>query len=140
MFRNISWATYSVFITITAGIYYLIVINVFYKEKIAGVVNRLFHFNSRSDFEIANDENFDKDSPATIALLHNEIADHLERAKIRNSVKEEVVFSMRLILQKYDFLKESPVKDTINNYIKNAFENICSIHLDAEEIEGLWFR
>ncbi len=84
MFTNISWATYSVFIAVTAGIYYLIVINLFYRKEIIGIVKHLLHFNNENGSEIISDGNFDKDSPETITELQNEISSQLEKANNKN--------------------------------------------------------
>jgi hypothetical protein len=149
MLTNISWKEYSIFILLLIFSYYIIILIVFYKREIVNLINNLHLLDkgsniyneshslekSKSDLHIDNPESSD-----VVNHLQEEIKSQLERAKIKKAVREEIIMSLKSVLQNYNSIKQSPYKDSINNYIKAVCENLCSIHLNDKEIDQLWFR
>jgi len=149
MFTNISWAEYSIFILIAVFIYYLIILVIFYKGEIFNLVNNLQLLHKRSNHYNTSDssEKIESDllsvnteSSDDIIQLQEEIQSQLERAKLKKSIKEEIIMSLQLVFRKYSSINQSQYKDSINHYIKDTSENICSIHLNDQEVEQVWFR
>ncbi len=52
--------------------------------------------------------------------------------------KEELIASLRKIIQKYPCLNHSEPKYELRQLIAVYCENYCSIHLSAEELQALW--
>lgn len=149
MLTNISWKEYSIFILIVSFIYYTTIVIIFYKREIFQFVNNLQLLNkSFNDFNKSDKlekrksdlHSADAESSHGIMQLKEEIKMQLERAKLERSIREEIIMSLQLVLQNYCSIKQSQFKVSIDHYIKDMSENICSIHLDDKEIENLWFR
>ena len=145
MFSNISWKDYSTFILVTVCIYYTIVFIIFYKTEIAGFLTR---FNSGSE---GNDNNWlsrqrgeeqtnDASADSVVEQLKSDITIALQKGGAKKLIKDEVMLSLQLILHNYDSIKQSESRQAMNNYIMEACENICSISLEIEEADRLWFR
>lgn len=145
MFSNISWKDYSTFILVTVCIYYTIVFIIFYKTEIAGFLTR---FNSGSE---GNDNNWlsrqrgeeqtnDASADSVVEQLKSDITIALQKGGAKKLIKDEVMLSLQLILHNYDSIKQSESRQAMNNYIMEACENICSISLENEETDRLWFR
>jgi len=149
MLTNISWKEYSIFILIAVFIYYIVILIVFYKSEIFKLVNnlQLLHknsngFNASDTLEKSNNDLHAVDTGSSEASiqLQKEIKSLLENANLKKSVREEIVMSLQLVLQNCHSIRQSQFKDSINHYIKETIENICSIHLNDQEVEQLWFR
>ena len=149
MFSNISWKDYSIFLLVVLFIYYSVVFIVLYNNAFAQFLKVKFlnkTFNSGGENNLLRDSidelyNGNNDPAINPPMsLKNEIKSRLEKAKIKETIREEILMSLQLILQNYDFLKVSQSKQDINNYIKEECENICSIHFSEEEINQMWTR
>jgi hypothetical protein len=69
----------------------------------------------------------------------DELNAFFENQKSSKAVKSEVMYALYGILQKYPSLRNCDYKESITNVIALQCENICSIHLSAEELKGVWF-
>jgi hypothetical protein len=74
--------------------------------------------------------------------LSGEIKTLVEKAAADKTVKGELIFALQGLLdsEPYRVLKKGPFKEGINNLVRVEAETKCSIHLDAEELNGLWVR
>jgi hypothetical protein len=68
----------------------------------------------------------------------DEINAFFENQKGSKPIKREVMFSLYTLLQKYPSLRNSEYKEVLNRVIATQSEVICSIHLSAEELKGVW--
>ena len=75
-----------------------------------------------------------------VQSLLDEIKAYLGQAGKVGVVKEELLFSIQQILQKYPALKDSAFKATINNLIVFELKNNCSTYLSSEDANALWKR
>ena len=145
MLANISWKDYSIFILVTVCIYYAIVFTVFYKTEIMSIISR---FNSGNDGNENNwlvrqsdeEKTIDSNTNKAIEQLQNEIIVALQNARTKKLIRDEIMLSLQLVLHNYDSIRQSQSRQLINNYIKDACENMCSISLENEEADRLWFR
>lgn len=74
----------------------------------------------------------------SVKFLENEIKLSLEEGQQRKLIKEEIIMSLQILLNNYYDLKLSEHKNSINKYIVEECQNICSIHLNEENVNQLW--
>lgn len=67
----------------------------------------------------------------------DEITAYFEAVFKTTCEKEKLINSLQLLLQKYPAIKNSQYKESLTNVIVTQCENRCSIHLSAEDVEGL---
>ena len=86
-----------------------------------------------------------QEEPRLVSIAHAlsaEIKKLVEKAAADKTVKGELIFALQGLLnsEPYRVLKGGPFKEGINNHVRVEAEMKCSIHLDAEELNGLWVR
>lgn len=152
MFNTISWDSYWTAISLTTAVYYLFVYLVYFRK---GFAQRLsFRSQSIHPAPLKRDEGaltlFEQNSPEfvqpekdteehVVYACMDELNAFFENQKKSKSVKAEVMFALHTILQKYPSLKTSEYKDSLTNVLATQCEAICSIHLSADELKGVWF-
>lgn len=62
----------------------------------------------------------------------------IAQAVEKNSIREDFILSLQLLLKKYSFLKSSPFLVVLNNLIASECEKYGYIQLSAEERGMLW--
>jgi len=155
MFNTISWQSYWIANALTTAAYYIFVYLVYFK----GSFKRLSHMDHMQGapvgelFEVMPPETlpslFDKEydkcsAPAgeneeqMVEVWMDELSAFFDNQKKSRAIKSEVMYALHGILQKYPSLRRSAYKDSITNVIAAELENICSIHLSAEELKGVW--
>ena len=146
MFNTISWHQYFIFLAVTTILYYLVVYLFYFRNSLETSIRQKvdsFNYNSTKKEELPS--LFDHPSHAEGNLEHtlyacmDELNAFFENSKKSKAVKSEVMFALHSLLQKYPPLKNSEYRQSITNVIATQCENICSIHLSAEELKGLWF-
>ena len=135
MLSNISWKDFIVFMTMIITMYYIIVFFIFYRKDIFYYSGRLFRGSLNREFNYAAFLNL-----TTRQSLENEIRLCLEEGNRKKQIKEEIMMSLQIILSHYDVVKMSEQKISVNKYIVEQCQNICSIHLDEENADQLWLR
>lgn len=166
MFNQITWAGYCTALLILLLIYYLCVLVFYFKSEIAQLISgekKLFradssvksalHLNERkSNFETLqyisshDAENIyqetGENSRTNLFPLVHELAQELhhaiQKAGKQNYKKEELIFSLQLLLKGYTELKETNFTQAINDLIAAECQNNCSIPLSEEELKMLW--
>jgi hypothetical protein len=56
----------------------------------------------------------------------------------KNIIKEELIMMLQKTMKQYQQLKESDLKNEINQHIKSECSGMCNIMLSDEEIKILW--
>jgi hypothetical protein len=152
MLLPINWHTYAIACLVLMAIYYVIVILLFYRNKISTVTKRaafkkaeksndslpsLFPEQNGKVFTIQNQ------SPAPdLSPLVHDLVDELEafllQAEADEAEKEIVLGYINKLLQRYPALKGSPYQSAINNLISVSSETHCNIRFNAEEQLTFW--
>lgn len=148
MFHSISWKEYTTFIIIATSFYYVVIILIFYRSLVTSLIKRFattsssFDVSSRQEEETSLPSEYSEqpDEKTMLKAIERQIREQLVRAKSLKSVKEEVVTALELLLKPYVTVVQPDAKHQINNYIRALAKNICSIHLEEEEVDRLWFR
>jgi len=160
MFNNISWQGYWLTIALLSTGYYLTVYLLYFRNDFKVFFNRKLSVNNHSHFvspgsdlkqETSNsqpslfDDAIEFQSPdphseeAIVYACIDEIDAFLKEAKKSKCIKEELIFSLQLILKKYPSLKNSQFKASVTNVIVGQCEHNCSIHLNADDVVRVWF-
>jgi hypothetical protein len=144
MIKQVSWESYWSTILIFLIFYYLIICFKYYLTD----VKQFFIAKSRSTYkrilkntieskEVESSDTIDNLFPVLNQIIQ-EIKMMFEDSLRVGFSKPEFLFTIQLVLKKYPSIKGSPFQSIVNNYISSEFETNCSIHLDAEDLNGLW--
>ena len=156
MFNTISWQSYWTFVAVTAAGYYLIVYLVYFRKTVVSIFQKSGDTQPGEEAFILHKEEqhqptlFDQDNKAPTDtatgenehILHaclDELNAFFENQKKTKVIKRELMFGLYTIFEKYPSIRNSDYKESITNLIATQCENICSIHLSAEELKGVWF-
>lgn len=150
MFNNISWYDYWTSLAVITFAYYLAVYLLYFRNRnsLSFIKQILIPRDSVKedrqpalfDNQISEFQQPSKDSEEYIVYAcMDELNAFFDNQKKSKAVKSEVMFALHGILQKYPALKSSEYKDSLFNVIATQCENVCSIHLSAEEMKGVWF-
>lgn len=138
MFNTISWQSYWTMLAISLAIYYLFLFLVYYRKDF---MTSLSSRGMKQSFAINPDE-FQSPLPDTdegiVYSCMDELNAFFEEAKKRKWSKNEMIYSIQRILEKYPSIKTSGYKQSVSNVLLNQCEHICSIHLNAEELNRVW--
>ncbi|MDB5198735.1 MAG: hypothetical protein JWO92_698 [Chitinophagaceae bacterium] len=70
--------------------------------------------------------------------LSDEIQALLGEAGNNRLNKDEIITALKLLIAKYSVLRNSSLRESIQNLIQTECEMNCSIHLSEEELSVLW--
>ncbi len=124
------------------SVYYGVAFFMFYKKDFFGYINKSQKSLSIGEIKITGDgiaESSFEDTTDS-GVLRNEIQSLLKKAADKKLIKEEIIMSLQILLGLYPSLQSSSLKESVNNYIITQTENICSIHLDEENVNQVWLR
>lgn len=148
MFSNVSWQEYWISIIVITLVYYLVVYLIYFKKDL--LFSQGVFYSEGSTKEESQPSLFEMESPGSkqtvkesdepiVEACMDELNAFFENQKKTKAVKSELMLSLYTILQKYPSLRNSDYKESLTNVIATECENICSIHLSAEELKGVWF-
>jgi hypothetical protein len=142
MFNTISWQSYWTMLAISLAVYYFFIVFIYYRKELkAAFFTKTFKGNANQSFTINEDEFKapDKDSEEGIVYsCMDELNAFFEEAKKRKWNKKEMIYALQGIMKKYPSIKTSGYKQSVSNVLLNQCEHICSIHLNAEELNHVW--
>ncbi len=164
MFNQITWAGYCTALLILLLSYYLCVLFFYFKNEIIQLISgkqELFartgsaksgvHFTMPAEtVESHPDASFIENNihqanleNGLFQLVHdltNELQIAIREAGEKAYKKEELIFSLQLLLKTYRELKGTNFTEAINSLIAVECQNSCSIHLDEDELNMLWVQ
>lgn len=129
MFTSVSWQQYITFLLIANTLYYLFVWIVFYKAKLP-VLSGLG--NIRQSFRHAEDQ------PYEVLSTAQHIIEELKPVFSNKKNKNELILGLQSKLRPYSNWEEPGFRETINQYIADQSESICSIHLSESDLRAVW--
>jgi hypothetical protein len=154
MFNTISWQSYWTAMALTTAFYYLAIYLLYVRNSSLEAFGQgpnkegsVFSLSEKSQTQPSLfDDSYNKDASYTqdnrehiAEFCMDELKAYFENQKKTKAVKSEVVYALYNILQKYPALRSSEYKESLTKIIATECENICSIHLNAEELKGVWF-
>jgi hypothetical protein len=163
MINNMSWQGYWTFMSITIAIYYLFVAVLFYsgdlkrwyegnglsklglllKQHGKGLPWKVVPAQQQTSFEgiiaeTAAIENEQESLPTAVQSLVDEIQAFMTGAADEHLSRRIILDSLPPLLKKYPGMEHSPYRPAIDEIIQFTSENICSIHLSADDVECVW--
>ncbi|MFL5788122.1 MAG: hypothetical protein ACJ748_08715 [Flavisolibacter sp.] len=161
MLHTISWQSYWITLALLSGIYYLVIYLLYFRNKLDISSNPKsnqefysantncdeqtlteFRQKQRSLFGEQLSSEFSTPSENTVENLvygcMDEINAFFEQAKKTKWLKNNLINSLRSILNKYPSLKDSEYKESISNVLVTECEHNCSVHLNAEDVIHVW--
>jgi hypothetical protein len=148
MFSNISWQAYWTSIVITTLVYYFLVyllcfrkgFRLSFQKQVINLDRSAKKENQAILSEIENpvlERSLRESEEQVIQACMGELNAFFENQGKTKAVKAEVILALGTLLQKYPSLGKSDYKEPITHVIATQCENICSIHLNAEELKGV---
>lgn len=151
MLDSVSWHSYWMAIITVSIIYYIVVYALYYRTAIRSVFSGKQFETFSANAALTNaDEAIPKSIDGSLEGFKSEVEDHViydcmeelntyfENQKKSMAIKTELMHGLQTILHKYPSLKNSEYKESLSNVIAVQCENICSIHLTADELKGVW--
>ena len=159
MFDTVSWQGYGIVIFLLTVSYYLTIYLLYFRNDfkvsfrrgaISGNKNS-YDFGSlsfikdevRTNVSLEDSEEFqtpvENNEKAVVYACIDELDAFFSESKKSKFLKEDIVFALQGILKKYPSLKTSPYKLSLTHVIVGQCENICSIHLKADDVDRVWF-
>lgn|GEM_PF-2585049 len=129
MLSTISWSLYWAMVAIAGLLYYGTIALKYYCFEIKQILSH----KSQLSLEVPDQQNVSD----TSNKCEEEILVLLKTARDKNLAKEEILYALQLLLNKSS-MNYSLDKSNTNNYIRQECLNNCSIHLDEEDLAGLW--
>lgn len=142
MLQQISWSSYWTFALILISIYYLITWIIFYSK-----INIKIKYPKPLK-EVGIEPNKNETAPiiasnpkTTFSIIDDFIEDTnsslLELCK-HSAKKQEIISTLKMVIEKHIEIRKTPFKYQVNNVIKNQALTHCSIHLTEEDLSMLW--
>ena len=132
MIDNISWQSYWFTISLILAGYYLIIYLVYFRSDFSIKFHRSHQRDGRESIP---------NSPIPEEHLFNtclgELTAFFEEAKYKKWDKNELLNSLRRLFGKYSSLNTTEFYGLLTHIVVSQCESNCSIHLNAEEVQGV---
>ena len=141
MINNISWQGYWITLALLLAGYYLTVYVFYFRKDFKVFLNRKQGAGTLSFPGSGDEGKLSVDKPGEEAVVYaciDELDAFFQESKKTKCIKEEIIFSLQLILKKYPSLKTSEYTASLANVIVGQTENICSIHLNSDDLGRVW--
>ncbi len=144
MFYSITWKEFIEFILFSLVVYYAIIGWIYRKEITQWLIRKKNILISSSVLFQSDELNINKealsrnDNTNLFDTCLNEITTFFEEAKSRKWVKQEMIYSLQIFFKKYNSLKNSSDKETVEKVTTSLSRDICSIHLCEDDLKQLW--
>ncbi len=140
MFHQVSWQTYFIAFAIIAGLYYLVVIFLFFRKEINHMIK--LRCNNHPDVDKGTPEadwerKVSNDDYTTYQLLRGEITAFLESSE-PDTFKSDILFSLASIIKKHPLLQDTRFQEALNKEIKRMYLQKYNDGITDEELTALW--
>lgn len=129
MLQSVSWQQYLVFLLLATATYYLFIWVIYFKAKLPS-------FSSAGNFNRFS--RFDEDEPDEVLSTVQHVIEELQPVFAGRLNKNELILAIQLRLKKYNQWDEPGFRETINDFIADQSESICSIRLGEEDQRAVW--
>ncbi len=140
MFHQVSWQLYFIAFAIIAGLYYLVVIFLFFRKgfnrTMSNIDNNQNNLNKGNSETQSNSEDSDNDY-ATYQSLRDEMTAFLESSE-SDTFKSDILFSLATIIRKHPLLQDELFREALNKEIKRIYLQKYNDGITDEELTALW--
>ena len=137
---NISWQGYWIWLAVISAGYYLVIYLLYYRHDLKVWIHPKPY---NSDGIVPASESIiqphvEKDAERLIDSCIDELNAFFEESRRKKIMKEELIYSLQLLLKKYPSLKDSEYKESLTNLIATQCEDTCLVRLNADEVYHVW--
>jgi hypothetical protein len=137
---NISWQGYWIWLAVISAGYYLVIYLLYYRHDLKVWIHPKSY---NSDGIVSASESIiqphvEKDAERLIDSCMDELNAFFEESRRKKVMKEELIYSLQLLLKKYPSLKDSEYKESLSNLIATQCEDTCLVRLNADEVYHVW--
>ena len=137
---NISWQGYWIWLAVISAGYYLVIYLLYYRHDHKVWIHPKPY---NSDGIVPASESIiqphvEKDAERLIDSCMDELNAFFEESRRKKVMKEELIYSLQLLLKKYPSLKDSEYKESLTNLIATQCEDTCLVRLNADEVYHVW--
>ena len=137
---NISWQGYWIWLAVISTGYYLVIYLLYYRHDLKAWIHPKPY---NSDGIVPASESIiqphvEKDAERLIDSCMDELNAFFEESRRKKVMKEELIYSLQLLLKKYPSLKDSEYKESLSNLIATRCEDTCLVRLNADEVYHVW--
>ena len=137
MLKSISWTEYRLWMSVITGVYYIIILALFYRASFAKFFNSpvsIFKNSvSRPAAPLKNEESLFP----VVHVLMEEIHDDLLQGHFEFS-KQDVLQILQQRIGRYPQLKHTAFVPAINHRLLKEINDQYSVHLSEEELVAVW--
>ena len=137
---NISWQGYWIWLAVISTGYYLVIYLLYYRHDLKAWIHPKPY---NSDGIVPASESIiqlhvEKDAERLIDSCMDELNAFFEESRRKKVMKEELIYSLQLLLKKYPSLKDSEYKESLTYLIATQCEDTCLGRLNADEVYQVW--
>ncbi len=140
MINNISWQSYWIWLAVISTGYYLVIYLLYYRHDFKVWIHRKPYYSD--GIVSASESNIqppvERDAERLIDSCMDELNAFFEESRRKKVMKEELIYSLQLLLKKYPSLKDSEYKESLSNLIATQCEDTCLVRLNADEVYHVW--
>jgi hypothetical protein len=134
MLRSVSWQTYLEYLLFILVFYYSLATFIFYKPELKKILQKLSGAGAtilpQSQPASENQKN-----PINLSL---ELQNKIRLAAKEKLHPEELMFSFRQSLSKYQSVRDPGFRSRVNQLIQELLQNELGLEPNADQIESLW--
>ena len=137
---NISWQGYWIWLAVISAGYYLVIYLLYYRHDLKAWIHPK-PYNSVGIVPASESiiqPPVEKDAERLIDSCMDELNAFFEESRRKKVMKEELIYSLQLLLKKYPSLKDSEYKESLTNLIATQCEDTCLVRLNADEVYHVW--
>ncbi len=131
---QITWTTFFTILSFILIVYYITIIILYYRKAFSlSLLAKIF----RQPVMVARTSTNDTSATTTLYVSITRLA---EQAAADGYGREEILLALHKLLHTADDngLSNSSNRTNVSQYIANACEQYCSIHLSEEDLRVLW--
>lgn len=139
MFQRVSWQTYFISFAIVAGLYYIVVVALLFRNGFKRTIESIRNNQSNGGKRISKSSVLTEatDDYTTYQSLRDEMTAFLEEAE-PEMFKSDILFSLASIIKKHPALKDERFQEALNKEIRRMYLQKYNDGIEEEELSVLW--
>ncbi len=135
MFHQISWFTYFLAFVLVAGLYYGIILPVFFKKQMGSFFSR--QRTSSSHSTSSDGTGTGVHDYTTYEKLRDEITAYLE-GEDQDTFKSDILFAVASIIKRHPPLQDERFRGALGKEIRRLYNGKYNDSLSEDELTAIW--
>ncbi len=135
MLHQISWFTYLIAFALVAGVYYAVLLPLFFRKQIRNFFSRQNRFQSAEPPR--EDAQAGMLDYVTYEKLRDEVTAYLEGEE-RDTFKSDILFSLVTIIKRQPALRDERFRGALGKEIRRIYNAKYNDSLSEEELTAIW--